>query len=81
MATCDQLTTWLSEAETALHQLQMGAQVVSIRGGDDQVNYSAANVAQLQKYVAKLQQQVDACNGTRQFRRSVLGIVPVDSNN
>lgn len=80
MASCDQLTTWLSEAETALHNVLTGQGVILTRYGDKQVSYSQANVGELRRRIAELQQQVDACNGTRIFRRRVLGIVPVDSN-
>jgi hypothetical protein len=80
MASCDQLAIWLSEAEDALHALQMGGKVESLRIGEKQMDYTKADVDKLAKYIARLQQQVDACNG-RTFRRGVLGIIPVDSNN
>jgi hypothetical protein len=80
MASCEQLALWLAEAEDAQHALQMGGKVESLRLGEKQIDYTKGNGDQLAKYIAWLRQQVDACNG-RTFRRGVLGIIPVDSNN
>ena len=80
MATCDQLRTWLAQAETALHDLTIGSKVEQLRHGEKSLQYAKGDMDKLQKYVAQLRQQVDICDGTRQFRRGLVNIIPVDSN-
>lgn len=59
MATTEQLTTWLSEAETAYHALQTGKTVAKFRDSNgEEVTYTAANSARLAAYIANLKQQI-----------------------
>jgi hypothetical protein len=49
--------TQLGEAREALHQLQIGQGVTSIRKDGRMVEYSAANVADLRQYIKTLELQ------------------------
>lgn len=49
----------LAEAETALHQLEIGGRVVRVRASDGkQVEYAAAEIGPLRAYVASLKRQL-----------------------
>lgn len=77
MATLQQLQLWLTEAETALHKLEIGAALVSVGvNGVHQVNYTPASVHQLRRYVAQLKDQVAAATGSGALRRRAIGIIP-----
>lgn len=59
MATCEQLNTWLTEAEQALHDITTGNKVVEIQDQNfERVAYSRANIGELRKYVAQLRQTI-----------------------
>lgn len=77
MATCSQLQTWLTAAETAMHQVAIGSKVEVTQYGTKSITYTRANLGELKRYVAELRDQVAACTGdsTRRKRR-VFGIIP-----
>lgn len=61
MATREQLTVWLREAELAQHRLMMGEQVVSVRDSNgDTVQYSSANASRLAAYIQWLKSELNA---------------------
>lgn len=65
MATRDQLTQWLSEAEAAQHRLMMGEQEVQVRDSNgDQVMFSAANASRLAAYIKWLRSELAALTAT-----------------
>ncbi|MCW2276367.1 hypothetical protein M2321_003972 [Rhodoblastus acidophilus] len=66
------LTQWLTEARTALHQLQIGRRSVEVREGEKWVTYTTATVSELRGYVARLEAQI-ANGGT--YSPSGVGIV------
>lgn len=76
MATCAQKRTWLTAAETALHNLQVGGAVEVLRHGEKSLTYTPANIAELRKYVQLLTDQVNACDGSETLRRRIIGIIP-----
>jgi hypothetical protein len=76
--TCDEWRAKLAAAETAFETLMMGGAVVSIRMGEKEVKYSAANRGDLSTYLRWLQRKVDACDG-RCGRFGFIHITPVDS--
>ncbi len=49
------LAAWLTEAQTAYHALNTGTQTVSVGTGDTRVTFTAAQVADLRRYIADLQ--------------------------
>lgn len=77
MATCAQKRTWLTAAENALHNLQIGGKVEVLRHGEKSLTYTPANVAELRKYVQTLTDQVNACDGSTTLRRRVFGVIPL----
>ena len=59
MATQEQLQTWLTEAEQALHDLNIGGTVVKLKDASgDEVEYSKADVRRLESYIASLKAQL-----------------------
>lgn len=55
----DLLRQRLAEAREAYHQLQLGRQRVSTRGGDGrQVTYTPADAERLARYIAVLERQL-----------------------
>jgi short-subunit dehydrogenase len=63
MATNDQLTAWLAEAETAFHQLSIGARVVTITSAAGKsVTYTATKSAELSAYIESLRRQLGLSN-------------------
>lgn len=77
MATCVELQTYLAAAETALHSVLLGGKVKLLRHGDKSIEYSQGSVAELQKYVATLRDQVAACTGdATRLRRRAFGVIP-----
>lgn len=61
MATIDTLQTWLSQAETARHNLAVGSLVEELSSPDGtRVRYAAADIAKLDRYIASLRQQIAA---------------------
>lgn len=49
------LSAWLSEAQTALHELVTGAQVVSLSRGDQRLAFTAADVDKLKRHIRDIQ--------------------------
>ena len=70
MAAVMELSTWLTEAELALHRLMTGSRMEEIAFGDRRVRYTSANISDLQKYIASLKQQIEAA--TRGNRKPIL---------
>lgn len=62
MATLIELTDWLSEAELALHRLMTGSRVEEIDSPSGRVRYTNTNVADLERYIARLKQQIEAAS-------------------
>lgn len=59
MATTAQLQAWLTEAENAYHSLMMGGAVrVAVDQNGERVEFTAANAANLQKYIHWLKTQL-----------------------
>ena len=72
MATKEQLTTWLREAEEARHRLMTGEQVVQARDSNgEMVTYSTANASRLDDYIKYLKAEL-AQFGTAQPLRGPL---------
>lgn len=76
MVDCVLLRKRLAEAQNALHLLLTGRKVVSVRYGEKQTQYDAANIAALRAYIADLQHQVDACDGVTTNHRHVVQFIP-----
>lgn len=55
MATTDELTARLSDAETALHKLMIGQQTVRLMYDGKEVMYTAATAGDLRAYITELQ--------------------------
>ena len=60
MADLATLETRLIEAETALHRLMTGSRVEAINSPTGKVQYTSANLGDLEKYIASLKQQIEA---------------------
>ena len=69
MATLATLQTWLSEAEIARHKLRTGSLVQSLIHAGRTVQYTAANAAELDAYIADLERQVSVAQGGTNKRR------------
>ncbi len=52
------LNSWLAEAQTALHQLNVGTRVVRIGSADKQLSFTQADIRQLRAYVGRLQIEI-----------------------
>lgn len=64
MATTLQLQTWLSEAETARHNLLTGSMVEEASSPDGtRVRYMQSDLTKLGAYIASLQAQLEAAAG------------------
>jgi hypothetical protein len=70
MASSNLVTAWLSEAEIALHRLMTGSRIEEIDGPSGRVRYTSTNVADLERYIARLKQQIEA--GSRGNRKPIL---------
>ena len=57
------LNTWLTEAQTALHDLSVGKKVVQVGSGDKQLSFTAANIRQLRAYIGRIQQAIAITSG------------------
>jgi hypothetical protein len=69
MATIEELQARLSEAEAALHGLQLGKSHVSIRDASGrQITYQPASQAKLEQYIAVLKQQLGLAGRYRSIR-------------
>lgn len=64
MATTQQLTTWLAEAEQARHELLLGTRAVSVSTGSGKsVTYAATDIGKLDVYIASLRTQLGQASG------------------
>jgi hypothetical protein len=57
------LSARLSEAQTALHELQVGKKTVSIGVGDKKITFTAADTRRLASYISQLQQAISVAEG------------------
>lgn len=73
MADLATLQARLAEAETALHQLSMGAKVQSVASDSGTVTYTPASVPALRTYILDLRQQIGAACGTPMRRHYTPG--------
>jgi hypothetical protein len=64
MASLSTLQGWLTDAEAALHQLNIGAQVVEVEHGDMKTTYTKADLSALRAYIGDLKAQIVAAGGT-----------------
>lgn len=64
MATIQQLQTWLTQAEEALHNLTLGAQKVSFERSGTKIVYTPAQIPALKSYIASLNSQIRAKGGS-----------------
>jgi len=59
MASQEQLSAWLQEAESALHSLSIGTQArVVVDHNGERVEFTATNTAKLQAYITSLKRQL-----------------------
>jgi hypothetical protein len=65
------LAAWLTEAQTAYHALSTGTQTVSVGTGDTRVTFTAAQVADLRRYIADLQAAISALSTGSRPRKGV----------
>lgn len=63
------LQTWLSQAETARHKLATGSKAEMVRHGDTETRFTAANLGDLETYIANLRSQLSASDGTPTTQR------------
>ncbi|WP_425065109.1 gpW family head-tail joining protein [Reyranella sp.] len=64
MATTQQLTTWMAEAEQARHELIVGNRPVSVSTGSGKsVTYTATDLGKLDAYIASLRKQLGQPTG------------------
>lgn len=61
MASEEELTARLAEAEDALHKVEIGGQEVVIGYDGHRTEYSPANAASLRRYIRTLKQQLGIC--------------------
>ena len=74
MATTEQLTIWLGEAEAARHALALGGAAISVSTSSGRsVTYSAAKLGELDAYIASLKRQVGLPSSARPLRFQVGG--------
>lgn len=76
MATLSQLQTWLTEAETARHQLATGAAVVEIMRDGRRLQYRNASLPQLEAYIRTLESDIEkaTADAAGRPRRSAIGV-------
>ena len=68
------LQTRLAEAESAYHQLMLGAKEVSVTiGGYGATTFAQADSVKLEQYIAKLNSQISRLTG--QPRRGIIKVV------
>lgn len=78
MTTCAEWKTRWEEADRALHALRTGTKVATIRSGEKTIEYSAAALGELARYVNYLADKVAACNGEARRARRVISVIPTN---
>lgn len=69
MADLATLKTRLSEAESALHELELGRLEVSASFDDKAVTFTRAEIPKLESYIRNLEMQIARAEGTSKPRR------------
>lgn len=64
MADLATLQGWLTDAEAALHQLNIGAQTMQVEHGDMRTTFTKTTVGDLRRYIDDLKAQIAAAGGT-----------------
>ncbi len=64
MADLTTLKTRLSEAESALHSLAIGARTAQVDVDGHRISYTQASVDKLQGYIVRLRAEIAAAGGT-----------------
>lgn len=77
MATAAQITTWLTEAETARHQLATGQLITEVWRDGRRIIYAGMTLAALESYIATLRTDLAAATAAEagRPRRTAIGIV------
>lgn len=75
-AECATARTRLAEAEEAYHALQIGGRQVSVRMGENAIEYSPADAGKLAGYVGQLRALVARCDGCG--TRRMIGVIPTN---
>ncbi|WP_409188432.1 gpW family head-tail joining protein [Bradyrhizobium sp. RDM4] len=66
------LRAWLSQAETARHNLVTGSKVERLQHGDKSTQFTPANLSDLDSYIASLKSQLaSADSAPTQVRRPI----------
>lgn len=64
MATTQQLTAWLAQAEQARHELLIGERAVSVSSSSGKsVTFTATDIGKLDVYIASLRAQLGQASG------------------
>lgn len=58
------LNTWLSEAQTALHEVAVGKRTVSLSLGDKRIAFGPADIRALRAHISQLQVAIAVLGGT-----------------
>lgn len=70
MTDCATKRIWLAQAENALHEIMTGSKTVKATFGPSKgVEYSQANIRELQAYIAQLRAEVAECDGNSVGKR------------
>lgn len=66
------LRTWLTQAESARHKLVTGSKVERLQHGDTSTQFTPANLADLDSYIASLKSQLAGADAApTQVRRPI----------
>jgi len=57
------LQTWLTDAQTALHEVSIGKRTVTLALGDKRVSFSPADVRALRAHIAQIQTAIAIATG------------------
>ncbi len=74
MTDITQLQANLADAQSALHQLNTGQQVVEFDRNGTKVKYTPASVPALERYISKLQSDIANFTGGGARRRAIVPI-------
>lgn len=77
-AECEAFRLRLTEADEALHKLRTGTKAASIRMGEKSVEYTAASIGELSRYVEYLRARVRQCEGCGWTGRRAFTVTPTN---